>query len=132
MSCWSARSSRWRCCSRRSAPACATRSPLDADDAALRQAIERVGESLVSSRTAPGSGPVELGRVIVAFSTKGGVGKSVVATNLAVALASRSSKQVAIVDGDLQFGDVAVLLGVPPTHTTADAAAAIEHDRHVS
>ena len=31
-----------------------------------------------------------------------------------------------IVDGDLQFGDVAVLLGVPPTHTTIDAAAAID------
>ncbi|MDQ1467740.1 MAG: pilus assembly protein CpaE [Actinomycetota bacterium] len=98
---------------------------LDTDDAALRQAIDRVGESLVSTRTAPGTGPVELGRVIVTFSTKGGVGKSILATNLAVALASRSSKQVVIVDGDLQFGDVAVLLGVPPTHTTIDAAAAI-------
>ena len=99
---------------------------LDTDDAALRQAIDRVGESLVSSRTAPGTGPVELGRVIVTFSTKGGVGKSILATNLAVALASRSTKQVAIVDGDLQFGDVAVLLGIPPTHTTTDAAAAID------
>jgi len=99
---------------------------LDTDDAALRSAIERVGDSLVSVRTAPGSGPVELGRVIVTFSTKGGVGKSVTATNLAVALAARSSKQVCIVDGDLQFGDVAVLLGIPPTHTTIDAAAAIQ------
>jgi pilus assembly protein CpaE len=100
---------------------------LDTDDSALRQAIERVGDSLVSVRSsAPGGGPAELGRVIVTFSTKGGVGKSITATNLAVALASRSSKQVAIVDGDLQFGDVAVLLGVPPTHTTIDAAAAID------
>ncbi len=99
---------------------------LDTDDAALRQAIERVGDSLVSTRTAPGTGPVELGRVIVTFSTKGGVGKSITATNLAVALATRSAKQVAIVDGDLQFGDVAVLLGIPPTHTTVDAAAAID------
>jgi pilus assembly protein CpaE len=99
---------------------------LDTDDVALRQAIERVGESLVSSRTAPGSGPAEVGRVIVTFSTKGGVGKSILATNLAVALALRSSKQVVIVDGDLQFGDVAVLLGIPPTHTTTDAAAAID------
>ncbi|MDQ1533497.1 MAG: pilus assembly protein CpaE [Actinomycetota bacterium] len=98
---------------------------LDTDDAALRTAIERVGESMVSSRTAPGSGPVELGRVILTFSTKGGVGKSIMATNLSVALAARSQKQVVIVDGDLQFGDVAVLLGIPPTHTTVDAAAAI-------
>src|SRR4051794_33800114 len=99
---------------------------LDTDDASLRQAIERVGESLVSLRIAPAGSPAELGRVIVTFSTKGGVGKSILATNLSVALASRSSKQVAIVDGDLQFGDVAVLLGIPPTHTTTDAAAAID------
>jgi pilus assembly protein CpaE len=99
---------------------------LDTDDLALRQAIERVGDSLVSIRTSVGSGAVELGRVIVTFSTKGGVGKSILATNLSCALATRSSKQVCIVDGDLQFGDVAVLLGVPPTHTTVDAAAAID------
>jgi pilus assembly protein CpaE len=98
---------------------------LDTDDNALRNAIERVGDSLVSVRSSPGAGAQEPGRVIVTFSTKGGVGKSVTATNLAVALATRSSKQVVIVDGDLQFGDVAVLLGVPPTHTTIDAAAAV-------
>jgi pilus assembly protein CpaE len=61
----------------------------------------------------------------VSFSTKGGVGKSMVATNLGVMLAQRSSRPVAILDGDLQFGDVAVLLGVPPQHTVVDAAAAI-------
>jgi pilus assembly protein CpaE len=100
---------------------------LDTDEAALRNAIERVGDSLASSHTsAVGSIVGEPGRVIVTFSTKGGVGKSVTATNLAVALATRSSKQVVIVDGDLQFGDVAVLLGIPPTHTTTDAAAAID------
>ena len=99
---------------------------LDTDDAALRASIERVGESLVSTRTAPGSGPAELGRVIVTFSTKGGVGKSILATNLSVALASRSSKQVVIVDGDLQLGDGAVLLGEPPTHTTLAAAAPLD------
>ncbi|HEX4491031.1 MAG TPA: P-loop NTPase [Acidimicrobiia bacterium] len=99
---------------------------LDTDDAALRSAIERVGDSLANERTQSAGIAAEPGRVIVTFSTKGGVGKSVTATNLAVALAARSPKQVVIVDGDLQFGDVAVLLGVPPTHTTIDAAAAID------
>ncbi len=99
---------------------------LDTDETGLRQAIERVGDSLAATRSSSGGPPVELGRVIVTFSTKGGVGKSITATNLAVALATRSPKQVAIIDGDLQFGDVAVLLGVPPTHTTIDAAAAID------
>jgi pilus assembly protein CpaE len=64
--------------------------------------------------------------VIVAFSTKGGVGKSMVATNLSTGLAMRGRPTV-VVDCDLQFGDDAVLLGIPPQHTTVDAAGAIEH-----
>jgi len=101
---------------------------VDAEDAQMRQAVERVGETLAvaAGRERAGADVRRLGRVIVAFSTKGGVGKSVIATNLAVALAQRSGEEVAIVDADLQFGDVAVLLGVPPQHTTIDAAGAIE------
>jgi pilus assembly protein CpaE len=100
---------------------------LDADDGQIRTAIERVGEAVaaIASRTAVSAGPVHHGRVIVAFSTKGGVGKSVVATNLAVSLAMRG-RATCIVDADLQFGDVAVLLGVPPVHTTVEAASAID------
>ena len=47
-------------------------------------------------------------------------------TNLAVVLATHAPGRVALVDCDLQFGDVAVMLGIPPVHTTTDAAAAIE------
>ena len=50
---------------------------LDTDDAALRNAIERVGDSLASERSQSGAAASEPGRVIVTFSTKGGVGKSV-------------------------------------------------------
>ena len=49
----------------------------------------------------------ELGRVITVFSTKGGAGKSVIATNLAVVLAQRSRPAGGLVDADLQFGDIA-------------------------
>jgi pilus assembly protein CpaE len=63
--------------------------------------------------------------VIVSFSTKGGVGKSVVSTNTAAALAAKGNR-VVIIDSDLQFGDVAVMLGVPPLHTTIEAAGSIE------
>ena len=48
---------------------------------------------------------------LLVFSGKGGVGKSVVATNLAVALSAKGAK-VALVDLNLQYGDVAVLLHV--------------------
>ena len=47
--------------------------------------------------------------LVVVFSGKGGVGKSLIATNLAVALAGDGSR-VALVDLDLQFGDVGVML----------------------
>jgi pilus assembly protein CpaE len=99
---------------------------MDAGEGQLRLAIERVGETVIAlnhrATAAPASGV--LGRVIVSFSTKGGVGKSVISTNISVALAA-AGKRVAIVDADLQFGDVAVLLGVPPHHTTVDAAGAM-------
>ncbi len=68
----------------------------------------------------------EPGRVITVFSTKGGAGKSVIASNLAVLLAQRSERPVCLVDADLQFGDVAVMLKLAPQHTIVDAVATID------
>jgi pilus assembly protein CpaE len=100
---------------------------IDAGESQIRQAIERVGETMtgVVTRAEAAADTQKLGKVIVTFSTKGGVGKSVVATNTAVVLATECDGRVALVDCDLQFGDVAVLLGIPPVHTTTDAAGAI-------
>jgi pilus assembly protein CpaE len=64
------------------------------------------------------------GQVTSVFSPKGGVGKSVVAVNLAVALAQQSGEPVAILDLDLQFGDVAVMMRLQPLHTFTDAMSA--------
>jgi pilus assembly protein CpaE len=100
---------------------------LDAGESAIRQSIERVGDAMTAivTRAAAAVDTSPLGKVVVSFSTKGGVGKSVVSTNLAVVLATHAPGRVALVDCDLQFGDVAVMLGIPPLHTTTDAAAAI-------
>ncbi|MGA0239017.1 MAG: AAA family ATPase [Acidimicrobiales bacterium] len=68
----------------------------------------------------------ELGKVITVFSTKGGAGKSVIATNLAVVLAERSEKPVCLVDADLQFGDIAVMLKLSPQHTVVDAVNSLD------
>lgn len=51
-------------------------------------------------------------KIISVFSTKGGVGKTTVATNLAVSLSSLTGKKVVLLDFDLQFGDVAICLNL--------------------
>lgn len=61
------------------------------------------------------------GRVISVFSPKGGVGKTTLAVNVALALSQRGAHKVCIVDLDLAFGDVAITLQVFPARTMADA-----------
>ncbi len=56
----------------------------------------------------------EPGRVVAVFSPKGGVGRTTIAVNLAVAAASEPGREVVLVDGSFQFGDVGVLLNLNP------------------
>ena len=60
------------------------------------------------------------GQIITVFSTKGGVGKTFVAANLAVALAQSSDDKVVLVDLDLDFGNAALALNIVPRYTIAD------------
>jgi len=99
----------------------------------LDEAINLVIPSLDEIPTVDGSvrstssGPLlRRGRVMTVFSTKGGSGKSVVATNMAIALAQQSGGRVIVVDADLQFGDVAVMMKLSPRHTVVDAVANID------
>ncbi len=52
------------------------------------------------------------GQIISVFSPKGGVGKTTIATNLAIALVTVQRKRVVLIDADLYFGTIGVLLGV--------------------
>lgn len=60
------------------------------------------------------------GEVITVFSPKGGTGKTVLATNLASYLASKTRKRVLLIDLDLQFGDAAIMLALDPQRTMHD------------
>jgi pilus assembly protein CpaE len=63
------------------------------------------------------------GKLVTVFSPKGGVGKTTIAANLAVALSGRESLRVCLVDLDLGFGDIAITLQLFPARTIADAVA---------
>jgi pilus assembly protein CpaE len=62
------------------------------------------------------------GRMVSVFSTKGGCGKSLVASNLAVLAAERLKQRAALVDLDLQSGDLAIMFQVMPALSIYDAA----------
>lgn len=103
----------------------------------LTSAVRRAGilahQEKAKSRPAranvPGAGgtdslrasAVTYGKVIVVYSPKGGVGCTTVATNLAVTL-QNDETPVALVDGNLQFGDVAVILNEQGKNSIADLA----------
>ncbi|HEX6498533.1 MAG TPA: AAA family ATPase [Micromonosporaceae bacterium] len=59
-------------------------------------------------------------KVVSVFSAKGGTGKTMIATNLAVALAAGGERKVLLVDLDLTLGDVAITLQLTPERTVAD------------
>ena len=108
---------------------------LQGDTLQVVEAIERVGSSLSAASATDAGAAVpagiggesgEQGRVTTVFSTKGGSGKSVMATNLAVVLAEQSDGPVCLVDADLQFGDVAVMMKLAPSHTVVDAVSNID------
>jgi pilus assembly protein CpaE len=58
------------------------------------------------------------GKIITFFSPKGGVGRTTIATNLAVALHQSTGQPVVLVDGSLPFGDIAVILNMSPKAKT--------------
>jgi len=65
--------------------------------------------------------PLRRGTVISVTSPKGGVGKTTVATNLAIGLAQTAPNSTVIVDLDVQFGDVASALNLSPEYTLPEA-----------
>lgn len=96
----------------------------DGDVHALVTAVERAMQQLhvftqtVQDLGSP-SGDKPPALQVTVFSTKGGVGKSLVAVNVASSLATKGCR-TCVVDLDVHAGDVALMLGLTPQHTLAD------------
>jgi pilus assembly protein CpaE len=93
--------------------------PFSSDEltASIRQVYsrekEKAGRAAAVTLAARTQDPTEEGQVVAVFSPKGGVGRTTIAVNLAVA-AAELGKKVTLVDASFQFGDVAVLLNLNP------------------
>ncbi|MBX6350326.1 MAG: response regulator [Clostridia bacterium] len=92
--------------------------PFSAD--ALAQAVRRAAAPRGDEGGGEGGSlAARRGRIVTVFGAKGGVGVSTVAANLALALASEADP-AALVDLELEFGGLEVLLDVAPRLTLAD------------
>jgi pilus assembly protein CpaE len=91
----------------------------------LQQAIVAAHQSEQHRRDLAGGGRRQ-GEVIAIFGAKGGIGKTTLSINLAVAIAQQTKQRVALVDIDTQLGDVAVMLDIVPEHTIVDAAEMVD------
>lgn len=101
--------------------------PIDSAAAEIGEAVAsalRANARETSAKT-PSSAKSSPGHVVTVFSTKGGVGKTVIATNIAIAL-SKAGKRVVLVDLDLQSGDVGIMLGLEPDYTIYDVVQAYD------
>ncbi|MEO9324724.1 AAA family ATPase [Nocardioides sp. C4-1] len=101
------------------------RDVVQSDDVAAIGTAIRQAHQLFQALRGPG-GAVQLGRVITVFSPKGGVGKTTMAVNLALALTEGGARKVCLVDLDLAFGDVAITMQLFPTHSIEQAVGSEE------
>jgi pilus assembly protein CpaE len=98
----------------------------------VRREQLQAARDTAAPQVARGQENVEDHQVIAVFSPKGGAGRTTIATNLALAIKRETNQRVALVDANLQFGDVGVLLNLnPKNRSMLDAVEGGEPDRDI-
>jgi pilus assembly protein CpaE len=80
-------------------------------------------QKALARRSTPAENGTNVGAMICVLGPKGGIGKTVTCCNLGISLVEMG-KRVVLVDLDLQFGDLALSLGLTPQNTVHDLAMA--------
>ncbi len=99
------------------------------NEAKIEAAIEQFAHDVLKRKpVAPSSASprADKGKIVTVMSAKGGSGKTVLATNLALLLKRIPDTKVCLVDADLQFGDVCLVLQLEPRFTMVNAS----HELH--
>jgi pilus assembly protein CpaE len=96
-----------------------TEPAVGVDLSLARQLAFALEKAVMRKRGTVEARPETQRNVICVLGLKGGSGKTLTSINLAVALA-QSGHSVAIMDLDLQFGDVALAMGLNPVRTMYD------------
>ena len=105
------------------------------DEPKIEAAIEQFAHDILNRETASAAAPPsevgiegsKKGRIITITSAKGGSGKTVLATNVALLLNRIPDVKVCLVDADLQFGDVCLVLQLEPRYTMVNASHELHH-----
>lgn len=95
--------------------------PVDFEEAELKDAVTRAEDIALARQPTRDEEAVD-GKIVTVFSTKGGCGKSLIATNVALMLNQRTPGDVVLVDMDLQSGDLAIMLQLLPALSIYEAA----------
>ncbi|MGQ9457541.1 MAG: response regulator [Anaerolineae bacterium] len=112
--------------------------PVDFEDlrntirAVYQKAMEERAARLAVPQTVTGmldGGVTGQGLITAIFGAKGGVGKTVVAVNLALALQETTEQRVGLVDADFAFGDAALQLDLNPTHSFLNLVEHLEEEK---
>jgi pilus assembly protein CpaE len=97
-----------------------------------REQMQATRDAAAPPAAAGGEDGAEDHQIVTVFSPKGGVGRTTIATNLALAIRKNTDQRVALVDANLQFGDVGVLLNLnPKNRSMLDAVGGGEPDRDI-
>jgi pilus assembly protein CpaE len=92
-------------------------SPVKSDEL-----LAAVQSAVIQKSQIAAAGKVAKGKIISVFGTKGGVGTTTVATNIATSLLQESKKDVLLMDLNLQFGHVALYLNIKTRYSIVEVA----------